>query len=204
MLNMVTCSYEDKVVGKFVFYEAASASTSRNRNEVLEKALKHQCDYALMIDTDMTFEADLLFHLIKTAENNPGCVVSGIGCIGAPPFLPAMFTWNKEEGQHDHIQVWDEEKLLKVDAVGSFGMLIPKDVIKKLPTDPFNHIYDFYDKKEKQWDRELRHDLAFSKRCRDAKIPIIINPQVKLGHLRLYSSTVDDYKLNRDFKKPNV
>ena len=205
MLNMMSYSYERGVIKKTILYESASPSTALNRNNVLEKALKYEANYALMIDTDMTFEMDLLFHLIKTSENNPGCVVSGIGCIGKPPFFPAMYTWNKDiEDHHEHILGWDEMKLLKVDAVGSFGMLIPLDVIKKLPKDPFDHIYEFFPEKEKQAEREMRHDMAFSKRCRDAKIPIIINPQVKLGHLRLYSSTVDDYKLNRDFKKPNV
>lgn len=202
LLHAISWAYYNDAVEKIDMFFAASPSTATNRNDVLDKVRDQ--DFVCMIDCDMTFTPDIFYHLVGTAQNNPGCVVTGLGCIGQPPFLPAVFKWNEESRHHDHIQVWPEDKLFRVDAVGSYCLFIPTEVIKKLPKHPFDHIYDFFPEKEKQGEREMRHDMAFSKRCRDNDIKIICNPAIKLGHLRPYPNSPDDYALNRDFLKPKT
>jgi hypothetical protein len=201
LLTMMTYCYSKKVVEGINFSFQNGPKTATNRNRVLEKA-QGKCHYVLFIDTDMTFEMDTIEKLVATAEANPGSVVTGIGCIGQPPFRPAIFTCEFEEGERpQHIEVWPDEPF-EVGACGSFCMLIPMPIIDKLGVKCFTHINDYYGSEVDHEDRELRHDLAFSKRVRDAGFKIICDPSVSVGHLRLYPATVQDWIQNRDFKPP--
>lgn len=207
LLHMVTWSYHHKYVDNIDIFYATSPDTRNNRNDSITKARemakKKKCDYVLMIDTDMTFKCDLLFHMIETEKNHPDSVITGLGCIGAPPFYPAIFRIT-DGNHHEHIQNFPEDTLFEVDACGSFCMLIPMSVINKLPEFPFDHLYEYYPENKKQYERELRHDLAFSKRCRDAGIKIICSPVLKIGHLRPYAADIEDFIRNRDNRTPMI
>lgn len=200
LLTMVSYNYAEEVIHGINFTFNGGPKTATNRNRVVEKAMGN-CHYLLMIDTDMTFEKETLETMIQTAEAHPGAIITGIATLGFPPFRPAIFTCDFEPDEKpQHIERWPDEPF-QIDACGSFGILIPHPALEKLGLGCFTHIYDYYEADDPE-DRELRHDLAFSKRAKDAGIPIICNPAVEFGHLRLYPAGVSDWKQNRDFKPP--
>ena len=200
-LKMASYSQFKGVTTGFNFAFLSSPRTSTNRNEVLESMTGVE-DYALMIDSDMTFEMNALELLMETASKNPDAIITGIAPIGKPPFRPAIFDWpEREDKKPVHIDEWPDEPF-EIGATGSFCMLIPKNIAKGVGEKPFDHIHDYFPWGTSVEDRELRHDFAFSKRVREAGFRIICDPRVQLGHIRPIPMEMEDWIRNRDMKKP--
>lgn len=209
MINCITYCYAAGVA-KFDFTYKASNRNDSNRNFVLKQA-KDYHDYILMIDSDMVFPPETIQILLEAAEHNPDAVITGISVIGKPPFKPAVFQWPDTPAKKPtHVDEWKENSAFHVEACGSFCMLIPVAVAQKLLNwcrenengEPFDHIKDYYPNEGTVEDRELRHDLAFSLRCKKLGIPIVCDSRASIGHLRPYTATVEDWIRNREFQPP--
>lgn len=192
LTQMICYSYEQKVCERINLVYTASPITAGNRNMILKKK---QGSHIFMVDADMTFPADTLEDLLKTAEQFPNSIITGLGFMGAEPFYPAIYRWLEDSMMAQPIGKWPDEPF-EIDACGSFGMLIPSNVAEILGNECFNHIM-VPDPKDVTKTREIRHDLAFCTRVRTNGFKIICNPKIKFGHIRPYPITQFDWETSR-------
>lgn len=206
-MKMIAYTMNNRVCEKVYMESAASPSTDRNRNSLVGQ-MQEDSEFILQIDADMTFPPDTLERMLKTYATifekvQRPFVLSGLGFMGAPPFFPAMFKAVKRNEDKDGtffmpadpekndeydgwvpMIEWPKEPF-EVDAIGSFGFLIPFELFSvfKGYGGWFNHHIEM-DADEPGKFLEIRHDLAFSMRVREAGYKIFVDPSIEFGHIR--------------------
>lgn len=61
------------------------------RDNLAKQAMKLECDRTLWLDSDMTFDSDLLLRLMKTMDETKAEIVTGVCYRRRPPYSPALF-----------------------------------------------------------------------------------------------------------------
>lgn len=142
----------------------------KGRHTIVEKALKHNVDYLLFLDSDMVFPSDLLIELIKTDKDIIGCNYA----TRRPPFKLTCrnedFTFfDKREGVHE------------VGFIGTGALLIKTEVFNGMEHPYFNLEWEGGDR---GFDGE---DYNFCKRMKadGHKIYCHAGLSEKIGHLGL-------------------
>lgn len=190
MLDMVSFSYAHKVVTGFNFVYKCSPKTQQNRNEIIRE--REKGDYVLMVDSDMVVPPNLLSLLLETSSQHPDAVITGMGVIGRPPWKPSIFLKTNDKKK---MRVPDTIPLepFEIDACGSFCLLIPVHILDKVGDHCFDHIHDYFPEEKNQERQELRHDLAFCLRVKEAGFQIFCDPRASIGHLRPSVATIADW-----------
>lgn len=204
MMKMIAHTMNNGVCDKVFVESAASPVTERNRNSLVGQ-MPESSEFLLQIDADMTFSPDTLERMLATykkiyeVEKKP-FVLSGMGQMGSPPFFPAMFyavTKDDEKGfvrtdptdgkEYDGwVPVMDIPKeVFEVDAVGSFGFLVPYELFSVFGTYGgwFNHHVEMDPETPGKY-LDIRHDIAFSMRVRESGHKIFVDPSIEFGHIR--------------------
>lgn len=130
---------------EFAFNAPRRASIDRMRNQTAELALAHGFDYICFIDDDVLVPVDGLKRLLDADKD----IIAGWTLIRGYPFENMFFKWDESmTGLHKWNDPPEDEKLLKVGAVGFSFALIKVDVLKKIPAPFFvtgtNHTEDIY------------------------------------------------------------
>ena len=184
--NMLNFTWRHKAVKDIYNFDVTSPMGGQNRNKIAEMSLL-DCDYMMQIDSDMTFQANTLMRMLKlSAKYDNKAVISGIAFMGASPHYPALYILN--EGNFKPIAEYPAEPF-EVDAVGSFGFLVPRKILEDIGEGPFDHLYAEH--------LEIRHDLAFCARVKKAGYKIICDPSIQFGHLRSGEVTEEDWLANK-------
>jgi hypothetical protein len=119
----------------FVFL-SNSRPIDHNRNILVNEFLKSDCNWLLMIDSDVAPPVNLL----EMCENNvPVCSAYVSTCV-ANEIIPVGMTKNDTGYYHDFKHSAPE--LHRVDAVGTGCILIRRDVFDTLKKPYFKFIYD--------------------------------------------------------------
>lgn len=202
-MKMIAYTMNNRVCEKVYMESAASPSTDRNRNSLVGQ-MEEDSEFLLQIDADMTFAPDTLERMLKTyAEIHEKIqkpfVLAGLGQMGSPPFFPAMFyAVNKSEGGFERVNPEKNSEYdgwipvtkipnepFEVDAIGSYGFLVPYELftVFKGYGGWFNHHMEM-DVNEPGKFLDIRHDLAFSMRVREAGYKIFVDPRIEFGHIR--------------------
>lgn len=141
------------------------------RNKLAKTALTMEADYTMWFDSDMLFQPDTMLKLLAHAED--AGIVSGLYFRRSPPYTPVAFKTCDCENRE-----WTDQTLptepIKVEGVG-FGCVLVKnevlfDVAAQFST-WFTPINGFGE------------DLSFCWRARQCGYEILLDPQVKCGHL---------------------
>ena len=138
------------------------------RNALAEEALKNEkCTHLFMVDDDMTFEPDAMMKLLSRDVD----VVGALAFKRRPDYDPCVY--RKKEGKYFPIlpNIFQE-----VDVVGSGGILIKTDVLKKLKRPWFE---TFYDDEGRHWSV----DFDFCIKAKKAGFKIFVDPTVEMGHI---------------------
>ena len=149
------------------------------RNQLAKYVRDRGCfDYVLWLDSDMTFEPDLLDRLLEDIEGKQA--VSGL-CFGRrPPFRPCIFKRLEVEqkGQmiHPHADNWYDyprDQLFEVEACGFACLLMRVDVLEAMGIYgvPFFPIAG------------MGEDLTFCWRARKLDIKFHCDSRLKIGHI---------------------
>ena len=149
------------------------------RNQLAKYVRDRGCfDYVLWLDSDMTFEPDLLDRLLEDIEGRQA--VSGL-CFGRrPPFRPCIFNRLEVEqkGQmiHPHADNWYDyprDQLFEVEACGFACLLMRVDVLEAMGIYgvPFFPIAG------------MGEDLTFCWRARKLDIRFHCDSRLKIGHI---------------------
>ncbi len=149
------------------------------RNRIVQEALKYNSDYLLFIDADMVFKPDLLLRLLK--HDVP--FVNALAFRRIKPHYPCIFKWNEKEGSYETVPYFGG--LLEVDATGMPAVLIKMEIFKKM-----KQPWYYYE------DHLFSSDLTF---CRNAKrlgYKILIDTDLKIGHIGEEIVITEDFYLN--------
>jgi hypothetical protein len=139
-----------------------------NRNKLLLEAIKGDYDYVCMIDSDMTFPKDAVDKLLKTMKEFDAKVGTGLYFKGSHPHDPVIY--DLKDGFYEPITDWKEAR--EVDGCGMGFCLIHKDL--------FPVMFSF----TKLNGRLLGEDITFCHLAKSKGHKIVLDPRVKIGHLR--------------------
>lgn len=187
-LMSVTSSFQtwankgkDKYELNYIF--ADKGRVDDMRNSLAEDAIKGGYDAILWLDSDMTFPPMTLIRLVSHLKKNPELeAASGLYTYKTPPFLPHVYP-QLHKGKFKVAVVHPIEQPFFIDGAG-FGCLLMKTSVFKRVKKPY---FTFRLKEGKIVKGE---DLGF---CREAKMKMLLDPQIRCGHLRLTSFGLDDY-----------
>lgn len=177
------------------FYTSSLIYDSRNCLAI--EALKAEADYVLWLDSDMAFEGDILDRLMKTLHEYDADMVSGLYFRRVPPYSPVVFPRfivNEGRGLASWVDFDGELKgVQEVDAVGFGCVLMKTEVLKKV----HEKYDDFFSPIGK-----VGEDLSFCWRAKQCNCKLMVDCDVRLGHLGTIMITDEFYfKYLEDHKK---
>ena len=148
------------------------------RNDIVKATLEQhpEVTHLFFIDDDIMMPPDGLMQLLS--RDLP--VVTGLYVHRSIPMLPVVFRCN-ENGQHISITKFCDG-LQQVDACGAGCLLIRTDVLRAIQAtgEPW---FDF--------SQNMSEDLAFCRRVRQLGYPIVLDFDVKCGHLTTLEITYE-------------
>lgn len=163
-----------------------------SRNDLAMKAVQAEADYVLWLDSDMTFEPDMLLRMMDTLQKNDLDILTGLYFRRVPPYSPVLF--EKLELVKDAFFDWSEFKelpseLFEVAGCG-FGCVLMK-------TDPFLDVQAKFGNMFAPIGN-TGEDLAFCWRARQCGFKIMCDPSIICGHV---GYVISDEKYYEAFRK---
>lgn len=140
------------------------------RNMLVQEALKDPSyTHLLMLDDDMTFEPDFALRLLEQDVD----IVGGLAFKRRPDYQPCVYRKNESDGLYFPIlpKVFQE-----VDVVGTGGILINTNVLKKLKYPWFE---THYDDEGKHWSV----DFNFCIKAKKEGFKIFVDSEAEMGHI---------------------
>lgn len=130
-------------------------------------------EYMVCLDADQTWEPNAIGRLVS----HRAPVVSGVYYSTLPPHLPVIRNWDPEVG---HLtapqQPLPKGRLIEVDAVGAGFLCVRRDVIEAIGHEAWIPAPDI------EWGQS-GEDMAFCYRAKRAGFPIMVDPDIRVGHL---------------------
>jgi glycosyltransferase involved in cell wall biosynthesis len=144
---------------------------SVNRNNAVQEAIDHDCEYVFFVDHDNILGPDTLVRLLE--HNLPV-----VGCLYFErkyPHLPLIYTFENDY-QTVRVEYNYPKGLVRCDVIGLGCSLFKVEVFKMLgDSDWFCYKY-----KGHEWGTE---DIAFFHKLKDRNIPVHIDTEHTIGHL---------------------
>ena len=145
----------------------------RARNELVQDAIKDNCDYLLFLDSDILMPSGAIDKLIDMNED----IVSGLYFAKGKPYLPVARLI--KDGKHLYLEDFDYNTVIDVAGVGMGMCLIKTSVFSKLKYPYFK--FDWVDDKG-VGPYQVAEDLYFCDRAREAGYKIKLNTGILLEH----------------------
>jgi hypothetical protein len=143
-----------------------------SRNIIVKQALQDvTVSHLLMIDDDMTFDQDFLMKLIAHDVD----IVAGLAFKRTPDFHPCVY--KKQEVTNNYIPILPEI-FQEVDAVGTGGILIKREVFEQLKYPYFETWFD-----KNNLDKHYSVDFDFCMKAKAAGFKIFVDPEAAMGHI---------------------
>ena len=179
--DFVDCLIHMRPVGEVEIRLLKASLVYDARNQITKYALDSDFDYVLWLDSDMTFESDLMEKLMADIEGREDIdAVTGL-CFGRrPPFKPCIY--NRLEVKQDGNMVtpiaenwfdYPRDQLFEVEACGFACVLM------KIGTLPATGIYGvpFYPV------GGMGEDLTYCWRAKKLGLRFWCDSRLKIGHL---------------------
>ncbi len=186
----------------------AGANLAGPRNDIVRKFLGHGADWLLMIDTDMTFDPDLVERLLEHADPEKAPIVGGL-CFGFDDkgqIQPTLYGFIGDESNPLVVRYheWPENAMMQVAATGGAALLIHRTVFERMqnfehPTrgkTGFNDAFPWFQELEHDG-RPVSEDIGFCWRAGLLGIPVYVNTAVQLGHIKRRLLDVTAYREQR-------
>lgn len=161
----------------------ASASVTENFNEVI-RHLRDEDEWVWILGDDHTWRQDCLMQLLETMDDTPEAdILVPLVVKRNPPWHLVLF---EDAGEFDdglprwRPLTWEEipeEGTFEVDAAGSAGMLIRREVLDTLG-DPWF---------ESSGGVILNEDVMFCKKAREAGFHVYATTNATMGHLGIFN-----------------
>lgn len=196
--QMIQYNYEYLLnPGEVIKYDHATVSYhSFARNSLVDNM---QGEWLLQLDTDITFDPDILARMLLKMDKFGIDVLAGLYLYKAYPHPLVAYNYDPVKKEKRILADWDKNTdLLPLKSAGAGCLLVRRSVfdtiMSKLHESPFD-IY--FDKKS-----PLSEDHSFFERCWKLKIPVYAAPDVWVNHLMVKPLTEKDYdKSNLSIEK---
>lgn len=201
--NMLTLDarYNQHIIGPRGDIIAISSSPriAEARNQVIDNfaALEQQPEWLLMIDSDMTFEPDLLERMLAVADPVEVPILGGLCFAGGrhhDPY-PTIYRQIEKDGYLSVDRVYDypRDALVKVGATGAACMLIHRNALGAMKNnyntkpDGSRNPYPWFAEgvvgpEGEPWGE----DIIFCLKAGALGIPVHVHTGIKLGHIKDY------------------
>ena len=147
-----------------------------SRNDLAKQALKLECDYILWLDSDMVFPPETLKYLLKEMDETGADLISGLYFRRCAPFSPVAFdALEIKDGKASWSDYTGELTGLHEVAGVGFGCVLQKT---GMLLDMAATYGDFFGPIAK-----VGEDLAFCWRARQLGYKIMLDCNLKLGHV---------------------
>ena len=156
-----------------IFFSNARPITN-NRNIIVEKFLESDCDYLLMIDSDVVPQQNIL----DMRKNNLD-VCSPYICTNKGRNIIPLIMKYEDNGEYSVIP-HEENKLYEVDATGTGCIMIHRNVFDKMEKPYFE---DLNDDKGFLLQGE---DFYFCKKAKEKNIKIYVDTHYKALHYQIF------------------
>ena len=171
------------------FMESSLVYLSRDRLGVL--ALEKRADWLLFIDSDMTFEPDMLKKLLEDAESGKD-IVTGLCFRRRPDFNPAI--WKKirpgmpGESVVETYDDYPEDDVFEVEGCGMAAVLIKASILK-----------DVFESQQALFAPipGYGEDVSFCLRARKAGFRLWCDSRIKIGHIASTTVTEETFRAYR-------
>lgn len=176
---------DPRIVGQIPFRSGPNLSSSRN--QVARTFLEYDADWLWMIDSDMTFDVDLLDKLLEVADLEEAPIVGGL-CIGQRytkdrvEYFTTMFTFD-EDGEAWRMDEYPSDAVVDIDATGTGCLLVHRSVFEEIRRNYDDPLVWFA---EEINDKGGLHseDITFCLRARACGFPVKVNTAAKVGHVK--------------------
>lgn len=148
---------------------------SESREKLAALAISRDADYVLWLDSDMTFEPDIMERLMKHMETYD--IVTGLYFRRRPPFSPVIFKKLHLEGDvclfEDYTE-YPEDRVFEVEGIG-FGCVMMKTEVLLSVFARYKNCFTMMGRNGE--------DVSFSMRARNCGYKIWCDPSIKCGHI---------------------
>lgn len=148
---------------------------SESREKLAALAISRDADYVLWLDSDMTFEPDIMERLFKHMETYD--IVTGLYFRRRPPFSPVIFKKLHLEGDvclfEDYTE-YPEDRVFEVEGIG-FGCVMMKTEVLLSVFARYKNCFTMMGRNGE--------DVSFSMRARNCGYKIWCDPSIKCGHI---------------------
>ncbi len=182
-----------QVTGEAKFAYSVSSLVYDSRNSLARQAIMEGFDQVLWLDSDMTFDPDLLVRLESDLGEDKE-MVSALYVTRKGKIKPVVY----DKCGYDHVSGtvevipyahsyydYPKDSLFECEAVGFGGVLMKTSLLKEVTNKyglPFSPIMGFGE------------DLSFCMRVRDMGKKIYCDSRVKMGHIGHHEFTEEDYR----------
>lgn len=167
------------------------------RNSMARRAVKEGFDRVLWLDSDMSFEPDLMERLSARLDEGRE-FVTGLYFTRKAPVRPVLYSqcgyFESEEGVRP-VAVWYDEyprdDIFRIEGAGFGGVMMTTDLIKKVAEKfglPFAPMLGFGE------------DLSFCGRANQCGAELWCDSTIKMGHVGLGTITEDVYLSQKEDK----
>lgn len=167
------------------FIDISGEKVDVARNYLIEQCLDSGAKYLLFVGEDTVLPYDGFKVLHRTAEENPGAIVTGVYYIKCSDAMIMV-----REDNRIKIPNVDPGQIIKAWQTGMDAMLIPMDVLKRMKEDqpelPFCCIANDLDGPEGKIPF-IGEDNFFVHRVHKMGIPLLVNTDVQCLHMDLAS-----------------
>lgn len=159
---------------------------SRVRNIIVNEFLESEAEHLLMIDSDMTFNADDIFRMLAWSQTKP--IVAGVGVARKKE---KVYFSSLDQDEDNNI-IMDRMGLVKVKRVGTGFIMIQRKVFevmrdahpewKYMDQNTGKMLQSFFDFKSTP-DGYVGEDYVFCDRAHEHGFTAWVDPTIKLGHM---------------------
>ena len=176
--------------GESIFYNRSTISL---HYEARNRLVAHmRGDWLVMLDTDITFDPDLIARLLHRATKDDLDVLTGLYQYKTEPHSPVLYKLNEQE-YLEPVGAWkapDDGQpffYLNVDAAGGGCLFVRRRVFERIDKEL----------KERPFDQlpGMGEDFSFFARLRKLGIKIVCDPSIQVHHLLVHPLTMADYDM---------
>lgn len=190
--QMIQYNYEYLLnPGELIKYDAATVSYhSFARNSLVDNM---QGDWLFMLDTDATFDPDLLARMLNKMDKFGIDVLAGLYLYKSHPHPPVAYNYDPVKKEKRMLADWQKDAdLIPIKSAGAGALLVRRSVYDRIKAETGESPFDIYK------DGLLSEDHSFFERCWNLKIKVYAAPDIWVNHL-MYKPLVE-----KDFDRTNL
>ena len=171
---------------EIIHYDRASISLhAMARNSLAERMYG---DWLLMLDTDHSFDPDILLRLHTKMMTYDLDVIVGAYTFKVPPYTPVAYI--DSTSGYKMIGKWtDDVDLLRIDSAGAGCLLVRRKVFDRIRDELKEQPFDMKD--------GFGEDHSFFKRLERLEIPVFLHTKAECHHLEVRRLSLKDSDTER-------